>query len=62
VYAELTRAPELFGRFAGMLGRVATICKRYSDEELETVIAFLRQVRDAGDEAVTELREGTPKE
>jgi DNA-binding MarR family transcriptional regulator len=61
VHADLTRTPELFGRFAGMLNRVATICKRYSDTELETVIGFLRQVRDAGDEAVAELREGEPK-
>ena len=39
-----------------MLGRMSEVLKGYSDDDLEVVVGFLKQVREAGDGAVAELR------
>ncbi|HJT37083.1 MAG TPA: MarR family transcriptional regulator [Actinomycetota bacterium] len=57
VHVKTERAPELFRLYSPMLGRFAAILKTYSDKELEMLLKFMRQVRDAGDEAVAEIRE-----
>jgi DNA-binding MarR family transcriptional regulator len=57
IKARLERTPELGRLFAPMLGRMSEILKGYSDDQLEVVVGFLKQVRDAGDGAVGELRE-----
>ena len=53
---EMKRAPELGRLYGGMLARLHEILERYSDEELEVLAGFLRQVRDAGESSIDELR------
>ena len=56
IKARLERTPELGRLFAPMLGRMSEVLKGYSDDDLEVVVGFLKQVREAGDGAVAELR------
>lgn len=58
VHVQAERVPELFRIYSPMLGRYAEILKKYSEKDLELLLTFLRQVRDAGDQAVEEIREG----
>lgn len=53
---EMKRTPELGRLYGGMLGRLHDILDQYSDEQLAVLVDFLRQVRDAGDDTVEELR------
>jgi len=39
-----------------MLAKLHDILEQYSDEELEVLAGFLRQVRDAGESSIDELR------
>ena len=61
VHVKTDRVPELFRLYSPMLGRYADILKKYSEKDLELLLKFLRQVRDAGDEAVGEIREGAAR-
>jgi DNA-binding MarR family transcriptional regulator len=56
VDVEMKRAPELGRLYGGMLARLHDISDRYSDEELALLVDFLKQVRDAGDSSINELR------
>lgn len=55
LFAEMSRAPEMARRYAGMLTRLKAIYAGYTREELGLVLDFLRKVSDAGREAVAEL-------
>jgi DNA-binding MarR family transcriptional regulator len=56
VDVEMKRAPELGRLYGGMLARLHDILEQYSDEQLAVLLGFLKQVRDAGDVSVEELR------
>ena len=56
VDVEIKRAPELGRLYGGMLGRLHDILEQYPDEQLQVLVDFLKQVRDAGDSSIEELR------
>jgi len=56
VDVEMKRAPELGRLYGGMLARLHDILEQYDDEQLEVLVGFLKQVRDAGESSVEELR------
>ncbi len=58
VDVEMKRAPDLGRLYGGMLGRLHDILEQYDDAQLEMLVVFLRQVRDAGESSVDELRAG----
>ena len=57
---EVKRGPELGRLYGGMLGRLHDILQQYPDEQLELLLDFLKQVRDAGDSSIEELRARLP--
>jgi DNA-binding MarR family transcriptional regulator len=60
VDVEMKRAPELGRLYGGMLARLHDILEQYDDEQLSVLADFLKQVRDAGDSSVEELRASAP--
>lgn len=58
VDVEMKRAPELGRLYGGMLARLHDILEQYDDKQLAVLVGFLKQVRDAGDSSVDELRAG----
>jgi len=51
------RNAEVFALYAGMNARFDEICANYDDAQLDTIAAFLEQVRQAGTAATDELAE-----
>ena len=58
VDVEMKRAPELGRLYGGMLARLHDILEQYDDEQLAVLVEFLKQVRNAGDHSIEELRAG----
>jgi DNA-binding MarR family transcriptional regulator len=56
VSVNTQRVPEMFRIYGPMLGRYAEILKSYNEKDLQLLLKFMRQVRDAGDDAVDEIR------
>ncbi|TQM33683.1 MarR family transcriptional regulator [Nocardia bhagyanarayanae] len=49
------RNHELYGLFAGMVGRMDALCEEYSAAELELIAGFLRRAAQAGRDSADEL-------
>lgn len=53
--AAQARLGEIFGLYAGMTAAMEELCADYSDQELDLIGAFLRQVADAGRRSTADL-------